>query len=362
MAQKTAEARSGAQKLATGAASLGSGLETLVAGNLKLKSALGSIEAQLPAQPDLDRLSGGARTLARKSGDLASGLEQLGSGAQALATGASDLSGGSIKVRDGLEKLYANIPTTVQPLSGDPQGLSASVLVVSQTTARVANNGTAFAPYFITLSLWVGCTLTTFIFPFLLIPESGRRSGQVARVLRKFAVPGVYVVAQALVVVLGIHLLGIRFLHPALVVFTAVASSLTFMLLVLALNLLLGAAGRLLALILLVVQLAASGGTYPVELSSPFFQALHAVVPVTDAINAMRYALFGSYDGQYGLFMLRLGAVALVSSGGGAAQPPPLALRARRALPLAAALGRGLRRGLNGAAVPCLPDPAARLL
>ena len=87
------------------------------------------------------------------------------------------------------------------------------------------------------------------------------------------------------------------------------------MLLVLALNLLLGAAGRLLALVLLVIQLAASGGSYPVELSSPFFRWLHTFIPVTDAINAMRYALFGSYEGQYPVFMLRMGLVALVSLG-----------------------------------------------
>ena len=185
--------------------------------------------------------------------------------------------------------------------------------VFAQTTAKTQNNGAAFAPYFIALSLWVGCTLTTFIFPYLLIAESARATGQLARVLRKFAVPAVYVVAQALIVVLGVHLLGVEFLHPELVLFTAVAASLTFMLLVLALNLLLGAAGRLLALVLLVIQLAASGGSYPVELSSPFFRFLHAYIPVTDAINAMRSAMFGSYEGQYSTFMLRMGLVALIS-------------------------------------------------
>jgi putative membrane protein len=187
------------------------------------------------------------------------------------------------------------------------------VQVQTRTTAAVGSNGAAFAPYFIALSLWVGCTLTTFIFPYLLIPESARGTRQGARVLRKFAVPAVYVVAQALLVMLGVHLLGVPFLHPGLAVLTAVLASLTFMLLVLALNLLLGAAGRLLALVLLVIQLAASGGSYPIELSSPFFRWLHAYIPVTDAISAMRYALFGSYEGQYGLFMARMGLVALVS-------------------------------------------------
>ncbi|MGY2894025.1 putative membrane protein [Deinococcus sp. UYEF24] len=313
LAQNTAQAQAGAGKLSQGAASLESGLKTLVAGNLKIKSALGTIDRSLPAQSDLNTLTDGAATLAKSSGELATGVQSVSTGAASLATGAADADAGATRLRDGLNTLYSKIPASTEQLGGDPAGLSASVQVVTEHTASVANNGAAFAPYFMALSLWVGCTLTTFIFPYLLIAESGRRTGQLARVLRKFAVPAVYVIAQALLVVLGVHLLGVKFLHPGLLVFTAVAASLTFMLLVLALNLLLGAAGRLLALVLLVIQLAASGGSYPVELSSPFFQWLHTYIPVTDAINAMRYALFGSYEGQYGVFMLRMLAVALVS-------------------------------------------------
>jgi putative membrane protein len=313
LAQKTQEAQAGASKLSQGVVALNSGIKTLVAGNLKIKNALTTIGSRLPAQADLASLNSGAATLAQKTGDLASGLDTLNSGARQLATGTSEVNNGAVKLKNGLETLYSKIPASIQQLGGDPEGLSASVQIETQVTASVANNGTAFAPYFIALSLWVGCTLTTFIFPYLLIAESARRTGQLARVLRKFAVPAVYVVAQALVVVYGVHLLGVQMLHPGLLVVTAVAASLTFMLLVLALNLLLGAAGRLLALVLLVIQLAASGGSYPVELSSPFFRWLHTYIPVTDAINAMRYALFGSYEGLYGLFLLRLALIAAAS-------------------------------------------------
>jgi putative membrane protein len=315
LAENLSGAQAGAAKLSQGATDLSAGMDKLVAGNLKIKAALGSIESKLPAQADLDRLSTGALTLAQKSGELATGLGTLNTGAGRLAAGAGDVNAGAIKLQGGLNTLYSKIPASIEQLSGDPSGLSASVQVMTQTTASVANNGAAFAPYFIALSLWVGCTLTTFIFPYLLIAQSARHTRQSARVLRKFALPAAYVVAQALVVVWGVHLLGVEFLHPGLVVLTAVAASLTFMLLVLALNLLLGAAGRLLALVLLVIQLAASGGSYPVELSSPFFQWLHTYIPVTDAINAMRYAMFGSYEGLYGLFMVRLALIALVSLG-----------------------------------------------
>ena len=57
------------------------------------------------------------------------------------------------------------------------------------------------------------------------------------------------------------------------------------------------------ALVLLVVQLAASGGSYPVELSPRFFRVIHNWVPVTQSVNAFRHAITGAFQGRYLLFM-----------------------------------------------------------
>jgi putative membrane protein len=307
------KAAGGSAQLAEGAAKLQGGVDTLVAGNLKLKGALGTATASLPKQSDLDTLKGGASTLAARSGDLAQGAATLATGAQDLKSGAASVQDGSEQLRDGLNTLYAKIPAETEQLGGDPAGLSQSVQTVTREFAPVSSNGAAFTPYFMALALWVGCTLTTFIFPYLLIPESARATSQTARVFRKLAVPAVLVLGQAALVLLGVDLLGVQFQNPGLVILTTLAASLTFMVLILALNLLLGAAGRLLALVLLVLQLAASGGSYPVELSPGVFQAIHTFIPVTDVINALRYAMFGAYEGQYATFMLRMGLIALVS-------------------------------------------------
>ncbi|WP_034386346.1 YhgE/Pip domain-containing protein [Deinococcus sp. YIM 77859] len=315
LAEKTGAAAAGAQRLAVGAQSLQQGVNTLVEGNIRIKGALKTITGELPAQQDLDQLRDGARTLAAKTGELTQGLGRLQTGAQRVATGTVKLQSGARDLQEGLRRLYDRVPDRIEQLGGDPEGLAASVVVREQAAAPVKNNGEAFAPYFIALALWVGGTLTTFLFPYLLLPESGRNTSQLARVLRKLTVPAAYVVAQALIVVLGVRLLGASFLHPGLVVLTAVTGSLTFLGLILALNLLLGAAGRLLALVLLVLQLAASGGSYPVELSSPFFRAIHTFIPVTDVVNALRFAMFGAYEGQYGVFMARMLLVGLVGVG-----------------------------------------------
>lgn len=306
LADRTTQAAAGARSVQTGAATVQTGVTSLVDGIAKIRGGLGEITGQLPAQEDLNAVRGGARTLAASSGTLGQGLNRVATGADKLQAGADDVNAGAGRLLDGLTALQARIPTRVDALTGDPQGLSVSVKPDIQTFAAVKNNGAAFAPYFMALSLWVGVTLTTFIFPYQQLPRSGRRSSQLARVLRKAAAPAVLVTVQALLVVLGVHLLGVDFLHPGQVVLTAVASSMTFLMMVLALIVCFGAAGRLLALILLVLQLAASGGSYPVELAPRFYQVIHDWLPVTQSVGAFRHALSGAFEGHYPTFMLTL--------------------------------------------------------
>lgn len=312
LAANTRKAATGAAQLAAGARDLQGGMTTLAEGNIRIKDALGDINAQLPAQKDLNTLTTGGTSLTINSARLATGAATLASGAADLQGGTTDLQTGARQLRDGLVTLRDRIPTDTEQLGGDPTGLAQSVTVQTRATADVPNNGSAFAPYFIALALWVGATLTTFIFPFLLIPDSGRRTGQLARVLRKLSVPLLIVAGQAGIVVLGVHLMDVPFMNPAQVLLTSLAGSVTFLIVILALNLLFGPAGRVLALILLIVQLAASGGSYPVELSSPAFQAIHNLIPVTELINALRHAMFGAFEGQYWEFMGRMGLVALI--------------------------------------------------
>ena len=306
LAEKTGEAAQGARTLSEGAGSLQGGVNQLVEGNLKIKSALGQITEKLPAQSDLDQLSGGATTLAEKSGELAKGLGDLRDGSRKLASGTADVDNGAVKLRDGLRELYTRLPKKTEELGGDPEGLSASVQPVTSKFAPVKNNGAAFAPYFMALSLWVGVTLSTFIFPYQQLARSAHGTSQLARVVRKGLQPALLVIVQALLVVWGVHLLGVEYLNPLQVTATAVTSSLVFLTVVMGLIFLFGAAGRLLALILLVLQLAASGGSYPVELSPAFFQHIHRWIPVTQSVNAFRHAISGAYQGQYLTFMLVL--------------------------------------------------------
>ena len=214
-----------------------------------------------------------------------------------------------------LDQLRWSLVTQAEPrlVSGDPAGLSQSVQVSEESTAFVPTNGAAFAPYFMALSLWIGAMVISFVFPLRKLAESCRRSGQIARIAGKLAFPALVMVLQAVAIVTGTLLIGIQFQNVASVLLTCVVAGIVFLLIFLALTLLLGDAGRLVGILLMVTQLAASGGAYPIQLSPPFFQAVNKVLPFTYCVDALRSGLAGAYEGRYPGFMLVLGIAGAIA-------------------------------------------------
>jgi putative membrane protein len=89
----------------------------------------------------------------------------------------------------------------------------------------------------------------------------------------------------------------------------ALTGSLTFLVIVFSLVLLVGDPGKALAVLLLIFQLAAAGGAFPVELSSPIFQVAHPLLPVTDILKAFRAIMFQAYEGAWWRYELRMLAI-----------------------------------------------------
>ncbi len=295
----TAEAGRGAASLSSAAAQVDAGVQRLTGGLKKLNAGLGQMTAQLPTQSNLTALANGATTLANKTAQLSAGLGTLQAGSGRLESGSAQLREGATKLRDGLKTLTAKIPLSLETLPGDAKGLAASVESQTQLTAKVADNGTAFTPYFVVLSLWFGATLTSFVFAFNKLPASTVGARHPAKILAKFTLPGLLVAAQAVLLMLAVRFwLNVPSfgLSSSLIVLVA---ALAFLSVVTALLSVLGDAGRLIAVILLVVQLGAAGGAYPIELAPPFFQVLHPLLPLANAMKALRAAMFGSYDGAW---------------------------------------------------------------
>ncbi|MDB5963763.1 MAG: hypothetical protein JWQ72_263, partial [Polaromonas sp.] len=196
--------------------------------------------------------------------------------------------------------LSSSLPAQMQVLEGSPRGLASSVEPVMEIDAPVANNGAGFAPNFVPVSLWLGAVMTAFIFHLRRLPEGAAGRGKPAQLLGKLVVPGAIVLTQSVMVLLMLtFILNIRVVHPAGLALTLALTSLTFMLIILALTRAFGDAGKAVALIFLILQLSSGGGILPVELSGDFFQAINPWLPFTWVVRAVRASMFGAYDNQW---------------------------------------------------------------
>ncbi|MGA5408908.1 YhgE/Pip family protein [Streptomyces lavendulocolor] len=260
---KINELNTGAHKVAAGADTLHTGLSTARSGSTELDSGVG-------------RLKKGA-------GELDSGLYKLADGSTELATGLND---GVDKIPD-YDKDARDQRTEVM---ADP------VKLASQSLHKAPNYGTGFAPYFIPLSLWVGAMVA-----YMLIQPLNRRALAAGASAWRIALAGwlpvaaigVLQVAALMSVLRWAPGLGLEMARPAGTVAFLLLVTCCFAAIIQWLNARFGAAGRILVLALLMLQLTSAGGTYPVQTSPGFFNAIHPFLPMTYVVEALRRLITG---------------------------------------------------------------------
>lgn len=299
----------GAGELAAGGAQLTEGLAKARAANTQLAQGATQLEAASDKLADgMGTLGSGIRTLATKMPDDAT--------LDAFAAGGHRLSEGSGKLLSGIALLEASLPAGVGQLDGSAKGLADSVEPALEVLAPVANNGSAFAPNMVAVALWIGAVMTAYLFNLRILLASHAGAPRLARSLGKFGVPALVVLLQVLVCLLMVVFgLGVQVPNVGSFVLTMAVASLVFLAMVFALLRVFGEAGKLLAVLLLTLQLAAGGGVIPIELSGGFFQAVHGWLPFTWVVQAFRASLFGAFDGtwlQAWGMVLAGGAVALL--------------------------------------------------
>lgn len=266
---------------------LASGLTTLAQGSAKLRDGLGG------AVGGADELRGGLYRLATGARQLDGGLTQLSSGGNRLADGLTRLEGGAGDLADGLAAGERKLPgyhdaDSRADILGDPVGL------IRHADHPAGSYGVGFAPYFLALALWVGAMIT-----YMLLRPVNRRhvmSGAPGwRVILAGWLPAAGIgLAQVAVLVTVVTLaLGLRPAHPVASAGLLALASLAFTAIMQLLGVALGPAGRLAALALLMLQLTSSGGTYPVQTSPGFFQAIHPWLPMTYVVDGLRHTING---------------------------------------------------------------------
>ena len=270
-------ARDGAAQVANGSTALAGGAAELVSNNGALSSGAAALDQ-------------GASELADGTGELTSGSRELNDGAQELRDGLPELTDGTEELQSGLQD-GADEVRDANTGDANSQMVAAPVEVEEQQITTVSDNGHAMAAYMMSVGLWVACLAFCLMYP--LTEHEGITSG-FKWWLSKASVLYPMAVIQALILVAILHFtLGFQPVHLAQTVLMAVLASAAFMAIMYYFNVLLGKVGSFLMLIFMVLQLAGSAGTYPIELSGPLAAALHALVPFTYTVTAFRSTIGG---------------------------------------------------------------------
>ena len=282
LVEKTPELVSGIEKLSTGSNQLNQKSQELIAG--------------------VDKLQSGSSQLADKSSQLISGASQLESGANKLADGAGKLAEGGTKLTSGLEGLQTGVASLGQGLSNASDQLK-SASTESQNAEILSNplnlsktdndqvpvNGIAMAPYMISVALFVAALSTNMIFAKL--PSGRHPETRWAWFKSRFEINGVIAVLAAVLVYGGVHLIGLTANHEMRTLFLIIIASLTFMSMVTALTTWNSRLGAFFSLILLLLQLASSAGTYPLALTNDFFKNVNPWLPMSYSVSGLRQTI-----------------------------------------------------------------------
>jgi len=244
----------------------------------------------------------GARTLHTGLGTARTGALDLDTGLGKLKTGAYDLSGGMYKLADGSGKLAGGLHDGAgqipdygkQDRDERTEVMADPVRLASQDLHKAPNYGTGFAPYFIPLSLWVGAMVA-----YMLIQPLNRRALAAGASAWRIALAGWLPVAalgvlQTVALMSVLHWgVGLRMVRSAGTVGFLFLVTACFAAIVQWLNARFGAAGRILVLAFLMLQLTSAGGTYPVQTSPGFFNAIHPFMPMSYVVDALRRLITG---------------------------------------------------------------------
>ena len=282
LVEKTPELVSGIEKLSTGSNQLNQKSQELMAG--------------------VDKLQSGSGQLADKSSQLLSGASQLENGANKLADGAGKLAEGGTKLTSGLEGLQTGVASLGQGLSNASDQLkSASTesknaeilsnpLNLSKTdNDQVPVNGIAMAPYMISVALFVAAISTNMIFAKL--PSGRHLESRWAWLKSRAEINGIIAVLAGILVYGGVHLIGLTANHEMRTLSLIIIASLTFMSMVTALTTWNSRIGAFFSLILLLLQLASSAGTYPLALTNDFFRAINPWLPMSYSVSGLRQTI-----------------------------------------------------------------------
>lgn len=323
---------SGGQELLAGAKQLNAGQTQLVDGMKLFGTKLGEAAA------GGKELASGAATLAQGTQQLAGGAGKLGSGVGALADGSKQLDSGAGQLVSGMSELkdgsgeLAGKLNEAADKTGDIKTTDETVTMFAgpvqideHKVNEVPNYGTGFAPYFLSLGLFVGALISTIILPIRnsSVPDA---SGWNRFVSRTLSFAGMGMLQALLAVIVMLYGLKLDVQNVPLFYLFSFVTSLSFMFLVQAFVTWLDQPGRFVVIVILIFQLTTSAGTFPLELIPDWMKVLNPLLPMTYSVKGYKDVIStGNFDGMwsntgvlagFGLVFLVLTAIYFLSNRG----------------------------------------------
>lgn len=327
-----------AASLETGAADARAKAQAVKDGIAEAKGSIGGVKDSYNAtlKQQISDLSDAVADIARRGSDMADDLgatvTDLSHAASALSddlAGAhavlADASADLVSAADDLQRLKEGLDTAVtsgdldrvrELIGSDPaalaDALAAPVALDRQAVYHIKNYGSAMAPFYTTLSIWVaGIVLAAMLKAN--VDEADVKALGNPRLhelyLGRYAFFALLAFAQATLVCAGdLLFFGIQCEHPFQFMLVGWLAGFVFSNMIYTLTVSFGDIGKAIAVVLLVMQVAGSGGTFPIEMTADFFQAVYPFLPFTHAINAMHAAMAGAYGME---FWIELGTLSL---------------------------------------------------
>ena len=316
LADGNAQIASGASSLASGASSLAEGTENLKSGTDSLKSGTATLkdgtstlaEKEQSAVEGQQKVADGASNLKDGASQLTEGTEKLASGTDQLNSGASELKDGTSSLQSGLAsgtKQVPNLSESDQTKVADT--MSNPVTLSHDSLASGRNYGEGMGPFFMCLALWIGGLMLVQTLRVMNNRALASHAPSVRVMLGSWMPFGLVGIAQATLMFVVIKFgLGFEMAHPWLAWLFLCFVALIFTGFIHGLTVFLGAPGKLVALVVLILQLVTGGGTMPYETLPESIRWMHDFFPMGYAVTGMRRLSYGVNESSLWGIMLVL--------------------------------------------------------
>ena len=185
--------------------------------------------------------------------------------------------------------------------------ISAPVAITTEDLYPITNYGSAMSPFYSVLSIWVGALILVAIIHVKVNPFDGIKVNSVEAFFGRYITFFLIGQAQALLITLGdLFFIGIQCIHPFKFWFAAAFTSFVFTMITYSLTVAFENVGEAAAVVIMVIQVAGAGGTFPIQCLPAIYQAIYKYLPFTYAMDALRECVGGTYSWYYWKCILAL--------------------------------------------------------